>query len=96
MSDSYVQVQPDSSGKKVDTSELTVNSLTVERQRVVLADDADEAGLAPVVDDEPGKRDYGIAVRVVPGGEDANLTHDLLAKILDKLDDLYTLMLSKG
>ena len=40
MSDQYIQVQPNSTGLKVDTSELVVNSNTVERQRIVLADPA--------------------------------------------------------
>ncbi len=38
MTDNYVQIPPNSSGLKIDTSELTVNSQTVERQRIVLAD----------------------------------------------------------
>jgi len=38
MSDQYIQVTPDSTGKKIDTSEITVNSNTVERQRVVIGD----------------------------------------------------------
>jgi hypothetical protein len=38
MSDQYVQVTPDSTGKKIDTSEIVVGANTVERQRIVLAD----------------------------------------------------------
>jgi len=48
MADGIVQVAPDSTGKKVDTSELTVGANTVERQRVVLADPSSPTGLAPV------------------------------------------------
>ncbi len=48
MADGVIQVAPDSTGKKVDTSELTVNAQTVERQRVVLADPTSPTGLAPV------------------------------------------------
>lgn len=48
MADGLVQVAPDSTGKKVDTSELTVGANTVERQRVVLADSSNAAGLAVV------------------------------------------------
>lgn len=95
MSDGYVQVQPDSSGKKVDTSELTVDSLTVERQRVVLADDADAEGLAPVARDA-GRHDFGLIVREAPGNPDANVTHELLLQILQKLDQLVTLTATKG
>lgn len=39
MSDAYVQVSPDSTGKKVRTNEITVGSDTVEQQVVQLADD---------------------------------------------------------
>lgn len=46
--DGFVQLQPDSSGKSVDTSELTVSGRTVERQRVVLSDDAGAANVAAV------------------------------------------------
>lgn len=48
MADGLVQVQPDSSGKKIDTSELTVGANTVERQRVCLADSAAAANIASV------------------------------------------------
>jgi hypothetical protein len=44
MSDGTVQLQPDSTGKKVDVSELVRGdsaSTTVERQRAVLADNCD-------------------------------------------------------
>lgn len=48
MADGIVQVAPDSTGKKVDTSELTVGANTVERQRIVIADDATAASFAYV------------------------------------------------
>lgn len=48
MTDQYVGLQPDSSGKKVDTSELTVGANTVERQRIVVADPNAAASLANV------------------------------------------------
>ncbi len=38
MSDQYVQVAPNSTGLKIDTTELTVNGQTVERQRINIAD----------------------------------------------------------
>lgn len=53
MTDGVVQVLPDSTGKKVDTSELTRSDATVvERQRLVTADDSNTsaAGLAEVRD----------------------------------------------
>jgi hypothetical protein len=51
MSDSFVQVAPDSTGKKIDTSQLVDGANTVERQRVVLGDDVDVDMLARV---DPG------------------------------------------
>ena len=50
MSDSFVQVPPDSTGRKVDTSPLTTTQGAVERQRVVIGDDSNggDSGLAPV------------------------------------------------
>lgn len=51
--DGYVQVQADSTGKKVDTSELTRDDATiVERQRSVIADGAnvESGGLAEIRD----------------------------------------------
>lgn len=65
MSDGVVQVPPDSSGKKVDTSELTVSAQTVERQRVVLADNTAASGLAAVSASAPPGTAYALAVRPV-------------------------------
>ena len=48
MANGIVQVAPDGTGKKVDTSEITVGANTVERQRVVLADNATDTGVAAV------------------------------------------------
>lgn len=64
MSDAYVQINPDSTGKKVDSSELIVSGNTVERQRLVLADDADPSGKAKVQNSTPGANDYGLTVRL--------------------------------
>ena len=46
MADGLVQVAPDSTGKKVDTSELVVGTNTVERQRIVIAGDTGPTNLA--------------------------------------------------
>jgi len=63
MADGVVQVAPDSSGKKVDTSELTVSAQTVERQRIVIADNATAAALAAVENAAPATGDYGLITR---------------------------------
>lgn len=47
MTDSTVQLQPDSTGKFCDTTSLTVSAQTVQRQRMVIAGAA-AADLAPV------------------------------------------------
>ena len=48
MADQYIQVQPNSTGLKVDTTELTVNGQTVERQRINIADSVNAEYLANV------------------------------------------------
>jgi hypothetical protein len=58
MTDQYVIVAPDSTGKKIDTAELTVNAQTVERQRMAIGDNTtaanylviDASGNAAIVD----------------------------------------------
>ena len=47
MADGYARVAPDSTGKFIDATELTVNTVVVERQRVVIAG-ATAADLCPV------------------------------------------------
>lgn len=44
----YVQVPPDSTGKKIDAVSLDVGANTVMRQRIVIADNSDTAGFAVV------------------------------------------------
>lgn len=68
MTDGIVQVAPDSTGKKVDASELTVGANTVERQRIVLASDGTAAGLADVTNAQPASTAYGLPVRPVGDG----------------------------
>jgi hypothetical protein len=65
MADQYVQVAADSTGKKVDTSELTVNSQTVQRQRVIVGSNSDDDAFGSVfpagflrVTDEPTQLFY--------------------------------------
>jgi hypothetical protein len=49
MADQYVQVSPDSSGKKIEVSEITrSDGVVVERQRVVLGDASLPSALANV------------------------------------------------
>lgn len=68
MADGVVQVAPDSTGKKVDASELVVGSNTVERQRVVIGDDAAAGGLAAVKATAPTGTEQALVVRPIPSG----------------------------
>lgn len=65
MTDAFVEVAPDSTGKMIDTTELTVGANTVERQRVVVSGAA-AAELADVKNAEPASTLYGQVVRPIP------------------------------
>lgn len=78
MADSFVQVAPDSTGKKVDTSQLVDGANTVERQRVVLGDNLDVNALARINSD--GELQVEGAVLFI--------MLQLLAEIRDKLPRL--------
>lgn len=64
MADAIVQVAPDSTGKMVDNSSLTVGANTVYRQRLNIADPTTAAGLAVVINTTPTGSEYGLAVRL--------------------------------
>lgn len=61
MSDSFIQVPPDSTGKLLDCESLTTGSGTVQRQRTRLAGLA-AAALADVIAVSGGGATYGLAV----------------------------------
>lgn len=67
MADSYIQLPPNSTGLLLDTSQLTVGANTVQRERDVIADPTDAAGLAKVENADPAISDYGVVVRPVYG-----------------------------
>ena len=75
MADQIIQVAADSSGKKVDCSELTVGANTVERQRVVLAADATAAGLAAVQTGDSAGTEYALVVKPAPISAASQATH---------------------
>lgn len=70
MGDSYVQANPDSTGKKIDTTELDVGLNTVERQRIVLAGAAAAALVEPISTD-PAGAEFALPVRNIPSGTQA-------------------------
>ena len=74
MADQFIQVPADSTGKKVDSSELTVGANTVERQRIVIAADATAAALAAVKNSTALSGDYGLVARNIPRKEGQTLS----------------------
>lgn len=67
MADGYIQVAPDSTGKKVDNESLTVGANTVLRQRVQVAGAAD-VEIARVMNSDPFSTTYGLATRTYLAG----------------------------
>lgn len=66
MADDYIQVAPDSTGKKVDNTKLTVGANDVYRQRTQTAG-AGAAELQDVRNTAPGASDYGAVTRIGDG-----------------------------
>src|SRR5688572_16794278 len=73
MADGFVQVPPDSTGKKVDAEEITVGAQTVERQRIQVAG-ASAAEIAAVKNATPSVTEYGVVTRPVPGTSNVTST----------------------
>jgi len=65
MADGVVQVAVDSTGKKIDTSKITVGANTVERQRIVVADPTTAAAMAAVTNVAPANTTYALVTRQV-------------------------------
>lgn len=63
MADDVVQVAPDSTGKKIDNSSLTVGANTVYRQRTNISDPTTAAAIASVLNAAPGGTEYALVVR---------------------------------
>lgn len=80
MSNGIVQLQPDSSGKKVDTSEIAVGTNTVERQRINISDPVNANGHAEVKDASITGSEYGLVVRA--------FIHDIALSLKRPLDIL--------
>ena len=70
MADGIVGLQPDSTGKKVDTTEITVGTNLVERQRVHLAGTA-AAALVEPINVAPAGTEYAVPTRNIPSGTQA-------------------------
>lgn len=79
MADSYIQVPPDSTGKKVDTDQLTIGANDVQRQRFQIAGTAD-------VDIAPVSATNGLAVdakTLAPDAATETTLSELAAQSLD-------------
>ena len=68
MANSFVQVPADSTGKKVDASSLDVGVDSVQRQRVILADNTGTSTYATILSADPAGTEGGLVVRNVPSG----------------------------
>lgn len=85
MSDSYIQVPTDGSGKRVDNSVLPQDDGTiVYRQRVNVSDPVTVDAHLSISRYDPLLGEYGAAVRVIPGAADRD-TAELLFQILEEL-----------
>lgn len=61
----FVQVAPDSTGKRIDNDELVVSGSVVYRQRIRLSGTSDTA-LAEVLSTVPASNEFGVVVRPIP------------------------------
>jgi hypothetical protein len=68
MADGFVQVAPDSTGKKIDNTELTVGANTVERQRVNIADPTSATAIAGVTAGGALKTDASATTQPISAG----------------------------
>src|SRR3954469_25874005 len=68
MSETFVEVAPNSSGEKVAVSQLSNGADNVDLQHIVIADDTTYAARAKVQNAEPASADYGLSVRRVCAG----------------------------
>jgi len=86
MNDGIVQLNTDGVGKKVDTSEITVGSNTVERQRINISDPANPDGHAAVeLPSTITGAEYGVVIR--------GFLHDV-AQVLKRPLDIMSRSLS--
>lgn len=65
MADADVQLQPDGSGKLVDTGTVTTSAGTVHRQRITIGDPGTGAAVSAVKNTDAAAADYGLIVRPI-------------------------------
>lgn len=64
MADGFIAVPPDSTGKKLDTEQLTVNGIIVQRERDQIAGSLEDE-IAAVLNTDPAGNAYGLVVRPI-------------------------------
>ena len=91
----YVQVPPNSTGLKIDTSEVTTAAgNVVERQNVVLADPTDPQGVGRVGRGSPNPGDWALSTRLAYDNPDLADIKDLLAQLVNAANDQLNATLS--
>jgi hypothetical protein len=85
MADGIVQIAPDSTGKKVDVSELAVGGNTIERQRINISSPTDPNAHADVSNEPPANPDNVYALMVRQIQEDNAYTQEILIQISNVL-----------
>ena len=88
MADGIIQLPVDGTGKKRDASELTVGGNTVERERLVIADPTNAAGLTIVSGANPVGTQYGFVSRPITPQDDGFRTPIIL--YCDEINSLST------
>lgn len=68
MTETYVQVLPNSSGEKVSVTQISNGADNVDLQHFIIADDTTYAARAKVQNGEPAPTDYGLSVRRICTG----------------------------
>lgn len=66
--DGFVQLPPDSTGKRADAASISVGAATVYRQRIIIADNIASATFATILSSGPAGTEGGLVVRNIPSG----------------------------
>jgi hypothetical protein len=85
MADNFAQIPPNSTGLKIDLSEVQrADGTFVERQRIVIADPSSAGILLGIVGKEPGPLDYGIIIKSADLQDIKELLFEILLALKEK------------
>jgi hypothetical protein len=87
--DQFIQVAPDSTGKLLDNSQLTVSGNTVNRERINVSDPQDPVAHASVLQRTPLTSEYGVAVAAVADPQILSLLQQLLDEFREFKQTFY-------